>query len=110
MKFAKGSLPFFDKIQSVVALATPDGFDHGWQVIIARDPNAGHRNRYSVLRIDCQLRNSASYAVRNYACEVDIKTAQRLQKKIVRELVRKGWGTAPQRLTGWDRREPFNYE
>ena len=105
MRAAKGSLPFFDKIQSVVVLATPEGTDHGWQVIIARDPNSGHRNRYSVLNIDCQRGT-----ITNHACEVDLQLARRIQKTIVREIVNAGTGSNPQLLTGWDRREPFNYK
>jgi hypothetical protein len=102
---AKGSLPYFDKIQSVVVLATPGGTDHGWQLIIGRDPNAGIQNRYSVLEIDCQRG-----IIRNYACEVPLKDARRIQKELVKELVERGLGTAPRRITGWGGWEQFYYE
>lgn len=48
------SLPFFHTVKEVACYATRRGTGHGSMVIIAPDPMAGRRARYSVLVIDCQ--------------------------------------------------------
>lgn len=48
------SIPYFSSIKSAEFIPTKDGFDHGYNIIIALDPMAGRKYRYSVLEIDCQ--------------------------------------------------------
>ena len=93
-KFAKGSIPYFDKTSEHIILSTPDGFDHGWEIFIAHDCMAGSPNRYSVILIDCQKGR-----IKNYACEVDAKLAHDILKEIVQELVEKKLGTNPRYAT-----------
>lgn len=102
-KTAKGPLPYFDKIQEVVLLPTPDRYDHGWMVMIARNPYAGRRSRYSVLKLNCQ-----THRMSNHACEVDLMLARKIQRSLVKELVVVGAGP-PYKITGWDTMEPFQY-
>jgi hypothetical protein len=51
---SKDSLPFFDTVKSVDCYPSWAGTDHGSMVLVAHDPMAGNRARYSVLVINCQ--------------------------------------------------------
>ena len=53
-KLKHGSLPFFRTVTDVTWYATEDGCDHYLMVIVALDPMAGVKRRYSVLVVNCQ--------------------------------------------------------
>lgn len=77
------SLPFFDRISHVALITCKNRGDHGWQVFIAHDPMAGLKNRYSVIKINCQSGYTTCHAR-----EVSIAQAHKIRDEIVSELVR----------------------
>lgn len=100
----KTSLPFFDRVHSTVVLGTSNSFDHGWMIVIARDPFSGCKNRYSVLTINCQTNR-----IHAVGRELDLKLAKEIQKRHVKLFVSLG-GTDPKLITGWCKQENYQYE
>ena len=92
------SIPFFCSVKSTVALAAPGGSGHGFMVVIAEDPCAGLRGRYSVFEISCDT--STILAVGR---ELPLAHARRIQRNMVKELIADGFGIEPVRVLGWGR-------
>ncbi len=80
-------IPFFDRVHSVQFLSTPDGFDMGYMIIIAHDPNAGRKDRYNVFKMNCQTAYTSVIGR-----ELPINHSKELRDKTVYELVRSGKG------------------
>ncbi len=80
-----GSLPLLDRVHSVVYLFTPDGLDHGWMLMIAHDPQAGRKNRYSVFQINCQT----GY-MKTIGRELPIAHAKKIRNLASTKLISKG--------------------
>jgi hypothetical protein len=70
------SIPYFRHVKEVTWYETEDGFDHYSMVVIAPDPQAGKRNRYSVLVIGCQ-----TGTVRCIGRELPIGHARKIAKQ-----------------------------
>ena len=85
MRRQKDVIPYFDRVQSVIALGTEDGCDHGWMLVIAHDPMAGRRNRYSVFQINCQTRK-----ISTHGRELDLKFAKEIRDKLLAKLTAQG--------------------
>lgn len=78
MKFSKGlSLPIVEEVKEVISVTDPKAWDHvGSFTIIAPDPMAGRKHRYSVIRVDYQSGQATCIGR-----ELDLKTARQIAKR-----------------------------